>query len=154
MTIKLALAQTVPTSRFARPKSGALHLVRGLMDSWYGAILGGSVYGAWAAWANWEQGPLHALGIGTAHWTTSALLTFFGTMAMRSFYGDGPGRAGGLRALLGGLSLTYASLLLVHTALQTEHVLLTLAPGILPNVMFCTSYALLLMRTQPIGVRS
>ena len=154
MNDRIALSQAVPIPHFFRSQSGALHLVRGLMDSWFGAILGGSIYGAWAAWANWDQGAAPAVGIGKAHWVTSALLTFFGTMAMRGFYGDGPSRAGGLRALLGGLSLTYASLLLVHTALQTEHVLLTLAPGILPNVMFCTSYALLLMRTQPIGERS
>lgn len=154
MNTQIALAQAVPTPRFARPNSAALRLVRGLMDSWYGAILGGSIYGAWAAWANWSQGATHAIGIGVAHWTTSALLTFFGTMAMRFFYGRGRGWAHGARALSGGLCLTYASLLLVHTALQTEHLLLTLAPGILPNVLFCTSYALLLMRTQPIGARS
>jgi len=123
------------------------------MDSWFGAILGGSVYGAWAVWANWSQGSAHAWGIGLAHWATSALLTFFGTMAMRKFYGNGRGWAGGLRALSGGLCLTYASLLLVHGVIRTEHVLLTLAPGIIPNVLFCTGYALLLVRTQPAGVR-
>ena len=154
MSPKLALSQSVPVPLFASRRTSIFYLVRSLMDSWYGAIFGGSVYGAWAAWANWDQGAAHALGIGLAHWTTSALLTFFGTMAMRSFYGNGPGRVGGLRALLGGLCLTYASLLLVHTVLRTEHVLLTLAPGILPNVLFCTSYALLLMRTQPIGAPS
>lgn len=154
MNSKLALSPIVSNPLFANRKAGALQLVRGLMDSWYGAILGGSVYGAWAAWANWDQGAAHASGIGLAHWTTSALLTFFGTMAMRAFYGRGQGWAHGARALVGGLGLTYAALLLVHTALRTEHVLLTLAPGILPNVLFCTSYALLLMRTQPIGART
>lgn len=84
-----------------------------------------------------------------AHWTTSVLLTFFGTMAMRKFYGNGQGWVFGLRALSGGLFLTYASLLLVHSVIRTEQVLLTLAPGIIPNVLFCTGYALLLMRTQP-----
>lgn len=154
MNSKLALAPTMSTPLFAKRKAGVLRQVRGLMDSWYGAILGGSVYGAWAAWANWDQGAAHALGIGLAHWTTSALLTFFGTMAMRAFYGRGQGWTRGARALSGGLGLTYTTLLLVHTTLRTEHLLLTLAPGILPNVLFCTSYALLLMRTQPIGAQT
>jgi hypothetical protein len=32
--------------------------------------------------------------------------------------------------------------------------LLTIAPGILPNVLFCSSYALLLMRTHPVACLS
>jgi hypothetical protein len=133
-------------------RASYLRLVRGLMDSWFGAILGGGVYGAWAVWANWSQGSTQAFRIGLAHWTTSALLTFFGTMAMRRFYGNGHGWVSGIRALTGGLCLTYVSLLTVHGLIHTEHVLLTLAPGIIPNVLFCTSYALLLMRTQSLGV--
>jgi uncharacterized membrane protein (UPF0136 family) len=120
------------------------------MDSWFGAILGGGVYGAWAVWANWSQGSTHAWGIGLAHWTTSALLTFFGTMAMRQFFGRSVGWVGGCRAFIGGLSLTYFTLLVVHAAIRTEHVLLTLAPGIIPNILFCSTYALLLARTQPV----
>jgi hypothetical protein len=122
--------------------------VRHLMDSWFGALLGGAVYGAWAVWANWSQGNQMALTIGAAHWTTSALLTFFGTMAMRRFYGDSNGRMGSLRAFAGGLTLTYASLFTVHGVLGTQHLLLTLAPGIVPNILFCASYALLLKRTM------
>jgi hypothetical protein len=89
-----------------------------------------------------------ALAIGAAHWVTSALLTFFGTMAMRKFYGNAQGWAGSLRAFAGGLVLTYASLFAVHGLLGTEQLLLTLAPGIIPNILFCSSYALLLKRTK------
>ena len=123
-------------------------VVRYLMDSWFGAVLGGGVYGAWAVWANWSQGANMALTIGAAHWLTSTMLTFFGTMAMRAFYGQSSGWVAGVRAFAGGLSLTYASLLLVHGVLGTEQLLLTLAPGIIPNVVFCASYCLLLNRTQ------
>ena len=133
--------------------SKGLQLVRYLMDSWFGAALGGGVYGAWAVWANWAQGASMALTIGAAHWLTSALLTFFGTMAMRKFYGNADGWAGSLRAFAGGLSLTYASLFAVHGLLGTQQLLLTLAPGIIPNILFCASYALLLKRTQAGGKR-
>ena len=132
--------------------SKRLHAVRYMMDSWFGAVLGGGIYGAWAVWANWSQGANTAWGIGAAHWLTSALLTFFGTLAMRHFYGRGQpqmwGWAGSLRAFAGGLCLTYASLLAVHGVLGTQHLLLTLAPGIVPNILFCASYALLLKRTM------
>ena len=130
------------------PPFGALRLVRYLMDSWLGAVLGGGVYGAWAVWANWTQGASTAWGIGAAHWLTSALLTFFGTMAMRRFYGIGRGLSGSLYAFGGGLTLTYLSLFAVHGLLGTQQLLLTLAPGIVPNILFCSSYALLLKRTQ------
>ena len=124
------------------------HFARYLMDSWFGAVLGGGVYGAWAVWANWGQGASMALAIGAAHWLTSALLTFFGTMAMRKFYGNASGWTGSLRAFAGGLGLTYASLFSVHGLLGTEQLLLTLAPGVIPNILFCASYALLLKRTR------
>lgn len=132
----------------ATPKVSGLRMVRYLMDSWFGALLGGGVYGAWAVWANWAQGAHQALAIGAAHWITSALLTFFGTMAMRRFYGAADSRTGVLRAFAGGLALTYASLLTVHGLLGTQQLLLTLAPGIAPNILFCASYALLLKRTM------
>lgn len=135
-------------------QTGALLWIRSLMDSWFGAILGGSVYGAWAIWANRDQGAGHATAIGLAHWATSALLTYFGTMAMRKFFGSASGSAGGMRAFVGGLALTYFALLSVHVAIGTQHILLTIAPGLIPNVLFCGSYALLLMRTQPIGTLS
>ncbi len=136
------------TKHVLMPPISVLRHVRYLMDSWPGALLGGGVYGAWAAWANWAQGAGAALGIGAAHWLTSALLTFFGTMAMRRFYGVGRGRSGSLYAFGGGLTLTYVSLFAVHGLLGTQQLLLTLAPGIVPNILFCSSYALLLKRTQ------
>ena len=123
-------------------------LARYLMDSWFGAVVGGGIYGGWAVWANWAQGTNMALAIGAAHWMTSALLTFFGTMAMRQFYGRAQGWTGVARAFVGGLGLTYASLFAVHGLLGTEQLLLTLAPGIIPNILFCSSYALLLKRTN------
>jgi hypothetical protein len=136
------------TKKVLIPQFRGLHLLRYLMDSWFGAVLGGGVYGAWAVWANWAQGASMALTIGAAHWLTSALLTFFGTMAMRRFYGNAQGWAGSLRAFAGGLGLTYVSLFVVHGLLGTEQLLLTLAPGIIPNILFCGSYALLLKRTR------
>ena len=123
------------------------HSLKYLMESWFGALLGGGIYGAWAVWANWAQGVEMALIIGAAHWITSVLLTYFGTMAMRKFYGDANGFVGSLRAFFGGLTLTYASLFTVHGLLGTQRLLLTLAPGIVPNILFCASYALLLKRT-------
>ena len=138
----------VTHAKIGRPgTSRGFHFARYLMDSWFGALLGGGVYGAWAVWANWTQGANMALAIGAAHWATSALLTFFGTMAMRRFYGAAGSGLGGLRAFVGGMALTYASLIAVHGLLGTQHLLLTLAPGVVPNILFCASYALLLKRT-------
>jgi hypothetical protein len=66
---------------------------------------------------------------------------------MRRFFGQTQGWMGSLRAFAGGLALTYTSLFAVHGLLGTQHLLLTLAPGIVPNILFCGSYALLLKRT-------
>ena len=123
--------------------------LRRLADSWWGALLGGGVYGAWATWANWEQGPRQAAVIGFSHWMTSAALTLFGTAAMRRFYGSPESTHGWLRAFGGGLALTYATLFTVHGLLGTMHLWLTLAPGLVPNILFCGSYAALLQRTLP-----
>jgi len=57
-------------------------------------------------------------------------------------------------SFFGGLAMTYLALLSVHTTIGTQHILLTIAPGILPNVLFCSSYALLLMRTHPVACLS
>ena len=143
---KVGLPQLRDKTMPSKPRD-ASHFLRYLMDSWFGAVLGGGVYGAWAVWANREQGAKMALTIGAAHWLTSALLTFFGTAAMRKFYGYAQGWMGSLRAFSGGLMLTYASLFIVHGLLGTEQLLLTLAPGVIPNILFCASYALLLKRT-------
>lgn len=152
LALKMPASQKPLKSAAGGSRYAALRFIRYLMDSWFGAVLGGAAYGAWAVWANLSQGLMPALGIGLAHWTTSALLTFFGTMAMRRFFGTARGWVGGTRAFLGGLGLTYATLFTVHGVIGTQHLLLTLAPGIVPNVLFCSGYALLLMRTTPLEV--
>ena len=148
LKVPLLLAQSPVDTSNGPVRGEILALIRRLMDSWFGAVLGGGGYGAWAVWANVGQGLPTALGIGLAHWTTSALLTFFGTMAMRRFYGSASGKLGGVRAFVGGMCLTYASLFAVHWAVGTQNLLLTLAPGILPNLIFCSTYAALLVRTS------
>jgi hypothetical protein len=147
---KISPSTAHPKTVHMNPRS-LLRSVKYLMDSWLGAMLGGGVYGAWAVWANWAQGTGTAFSIGAAHWLTSALLTFFGTMAMRQFFGQTQGWLGSLRAFSGGLALTYTSLFVVHGLLGTQHLLLTLAPGIVPNILFCGSYALLLKRNLNTG---
>lgn len=67
---------------------------------------------------------------------------------MRRLFGQGNTVAGAMRAVVGGLLFTYGILLLVHTLVNTQHILLTLAAGVVPNVLFCTGYAALLSRTQ------
>ena len=148
-TMPIHQALSGPDPKLATPdkKQGLWLLLRSLADSWWGAVLGGAVYGAWATWANWSQGTAMAVTIGVSHWATSALLTFFGTAAMRRFYGNASGWQGLVRAFGGGLALTYLALFTVHGVLGTEHLWLTLAPGIVPNVLFCGSYAGLLQRT-------
>lgn len=150
-SLEKVTSSTPCSKRVQTPKVRGLSLARYLMDSWFGAVLGGGIYGMWAVWANWAQGAGTAWRIGAAHWLTSTLLTFFGTLAMRQFYGNAQGWAGSMRAFAGGLGLTYCSLFAVHGFLGTEQLLLTLAPGIIPNILFCVSYALLLKRTKTVA---
>lgn len=117
-------------------------------------MLGAAVYGGWATWANWPQGASTAIKIGLTHWVASMLLTHYGTAAMRVFAGRSGGITSALRAGIGGLLLTYLSLLMIHSALGTEHLLVTLLPGIIPNILFCSGYALLLLRTEPSQVKA
>lgn len=129
-------------------RHGLAWRLRGLTDSVFGAVLGGLVYGLWAVWANWDGGAALALRIGSAHWLTSTGLTYFGTAAMRGCFGLSRNpNLGALLAFAGGLLLTYSVLLLVHESIGTPHILLTLAAGLLPNLLFCSGYALLLRRT-------
>lgn len=126
--------------------------LRGLTDSLAGAMLGAAVYGAWAVWANWSAGPEMAFSAGAGHWLVSTLLTYFGTRWMRGFFHLGRGPAERMSyAVLGGLSLTYLSLITVHLAIGTPMLLLTLLPGAVPNLLFCGSYARLLHRTEAVG---
>ena len=125
-----------------------LHRMRWLADSWFGAVLGAAAYGAWATWANWSEGTMQAIRIGCAHWLASAFLTYCGTYVMRRLFGQGNAGVGAARAVAGGLLFTYGTLLLVHMLVNTQHILLTLAPGVIPNVLFCSGYTALLSRTQ------
>jgi hypothetical protein len=83
-----------------------------------------------------------------AHWFLSAILTYYGAAVMRSCFGWATNpRLGAALALCGGLVLTYLSLLVVHWAIHTPHIALTLAAGVIPTILFCSTYAALLYRT-------
>ena len=130
--------------------SRLLRTVRGLMDGIPGAVLGSLVYAVWAVYANWDAGEAHALRAGALHWVLSAFLTYFGTGVMRFFYGNAPNPLmGAVRAFCGGMVFSYAILALAHTLNGTPHILLTLAAGILPNIIFCAIYTSLLVKTIP-----
>lgn len=123
---------------------------RRLIDSFWGAALGAAVYAAWAIFANWDAGLKVALSVGLAHWLTSTFLTYTGTGVMRRCFALGAHQTDRARiAFCCGLIYTYLVLVSVHHAIGTPHLMLTLAAGVIPNVLFCSSYALLLARTMP-----
>lgn len=123
---------------------------RQVVDSFWGAMLGAGVYAAWAIFANRDAGMRVAITVGIAHWLTSTFLTYTGTGVMRrSFALGNESIDSALITFVTGLAYTYLVLLCVHHAIGTPHVLLTLAAGVIPNVLFCSSYALLLARTMP-----
>lgn len=135
-----------------RPLSGSPleRQLRRLADSFLGAMLGALVYAAWAVFANWPAGPKVAFTVGTAHWLASTFLTYTGTAVMRHFFALAiEKRDGALLAFASGLGFTYAVLLAVHHAVATPNLAFTLAAGVVPNLLFCGSYALLLARTAP-----
>jgi hypothetical protein len=118
-----------------------------LLDSWAGALLGALLYGGWACWANRSAGALHATGIGVAHAVMSFCLTLGGVKIMNLFFSlPSDPRAGALSAFAGSMTATYSLLVSVHLAIGTPHILLTLAPGLLPTAGFCLAYSLLLLR--------
>ena len=121
--------------------------LRRLMDSPLGAVLGGAAYGSWAVIANWSAGNAAALRIGAAHFAMSTGLTLAGVAVMNRLFALArrPEAGAGL-AFCGSMALTYTLLISVHTALHTPQLLLTLAPGFIPTVSFCTLYSLLLLR--------
>lgn len=124
--------------------------LRQATDSIWGAMFGAAVYAAWAIAVNWDAGLHIALKVGLAHWLTSTFLTYTGTGVMRQFFSAATSKFdGALLAFVSGLCFTYAVLIGVHHAVGTPHLLLTLAAGVIPNVLFCSSYALLLARTMP-----
>jgi hypothetical protein len=140
-----------------RRRAGWLAGLRALVESRSGAVLGAGVYAAWATAVNWDAGAAVALRAGAFHWVASALLTYWGTQAMRRCFAFGttpPSRA--LSAFCGGMGLTYGVLFAVHGAIGTPHIALALAAGVLPTVAFCAGYAALLLRTAqacPNGAR-
>ncbi len=125
--------------------------LRRAADSFAGAVFGALVYAAWATFANWDAGAKLALGIGLSHWLTSTFITYSGTGVMRHFFAAATTpRDGAVLAFVAGLAYTYLVLLTVHYAIGTPHIPLTLLAGVIPNVLFCFSYALLLSRTVAI----
>lgn len=130
-------------------------LARRAMDGLVGATLGGAVYGGWTTAVNWSTSPALALRAGALHFVMSFGLTLGGTAWMRWVFGRArlgrlPARAASALACVAGLALTYALLLTVHMVNGTPHIALSLAPGVLPNVVFCATYALLLLGAAPI----
>lgn len=125
-----------------------LQRLRSLIDSFWGAVLGTFIYAAWAAYANWEAGSIVAIRAALTQWLISIIVTYYGFAVMRWCYGSSRPWVAGLRAFLGGLTLTYIFAFTFHGFLGTPNILLTLAAGLIPNVFIDASYALLLMRTQ------
>jgi hypothetical protein len=118
-----------------------------LMDSPQGAVLGGLCYGLWATAVNRHAGWPHAALIGTAHWMMSATLTYGSVALMRTlFWLPRDPRHGAALSACGSLVLTYSMLLSVHHAIGTPHILVTLAPGLLPTIGFALTYSSLLFR--------
>lgn len=118
-----------------------------LMDSFLGAVLGGLCYGLWAFAVNLRGGLPHALLIGGAHWAMSVFLTWYSVTLMRTlFWLPRDRHAGAALAASGSLIVTYSLLISVHRALGNPHILMTLAPGLLPTLGFVAVYTSLLLR--------
>lgn len=130
------------------PRPALEQRLRALTDSAPGAALGALVYAVWATAVNWEAGPAMALRTGALHWLLSALLTYYGTASMRLFFQAGrTALDGAILAFVSGLAFTYAVLIGVHGVNGTPQLALTLAAGVIPNLLFCGGYALLLLRS-------
>ncbi len=127
-----------------------LDRIHRFVDGPLGALAGGAIYGGWAFFANLSAaGARRAALIGCVHFLISVFLTFAGVKVMNALFAwGGPSWRGGSSALVGALTLDYAVLVGVHLWLGTPHILLTLAPGLLPNICFCFAYTLLLLRAR------
>jgi hypothetical protein len=132
--------------------------LRWLMGSPIGAALGALAYGLWAVYANRDAGMPLALRAGAAHWLTSALLTYFGAASMRVVFDfvatTFTGTARVIATCIGGLLFTYVTLVSVHLLNGSPHILLTLAPGMIPTLLFCITYAALLQRGAPVPAQA
>ena len=129
--------------------------LRRVVESRIGAVLGAGLYAVWASAVNWDAGAAVALRAGAFHWIASALLTWYGTQAMRRCFGFGATplvRAAS--AFCGGMGLTYGVLVALHGAIGTPHIALALAAGVLPTILFCAGYSALLVRTSREGLSS
>lgn len=118
-----------------------------LMNSAFGAVLGGMVYGLWAFGVNRHAGWPHAAVIGVTHWAMSVAITMGCVALMRTlFWLPRTPRNGALLAAGGSLLLTYTLLISVHTIIGTPNILITLAPGMAPTVGFAVVFSSLLLR--------
>ena len=77
-------ATNAMTFKIASGQTGSLLRIRSLMNSWFGAILGGGVYGAWASWANWGQGASPGTGFTTRAWCSGASFALLGVYGAQS----------------------------------------------------------------------
>lgn len=150
-------SQKQQQSRHAHPEAMATPVsanarwswrLRRLTDGPVGALIAAAFYGSWAAWVNAPAGAAVVLRVAATHAALSATLTFCGTAWMRRFFRAGRSRTdGAFYAFVGGLALTYSLLLGVHSLIGTPFIALTLVAGVVPNLLFCGAYALLLNRT-------
>jgi hypothetical protein len=127
--------------------AAGLNRIKQWLDGPLGAVLGGSLYGSWATFANWMLGLQAALRIGCAHFLMSAAITWGSVGLMqRLFVRARTPDGGALLACTGTLAMTYGVLVSAHLWLGTHDILLTLLPGILPTVGFSLFYSWLLRR--------
>jgi hypothetical protein len=124
-------------------------LLRRFIGSPAGALLGGMLFAAWAAFANRDGGPYVSLRSCLGQCFISASLTFVDARLMNRVFrlADG-GRVGAVCAAAASLVLTYTLVIGVHMVLHTPHILLTVLPGMPPTVGFSLMYAALLFREQ------
>lgn len=135
-------------------KTNILKKIRYLSDGLLGASLGALIYALWAFFVNLEFGLLFALKVSITHWCLSTTITYYGTAVMRFCYRLSalPQTLIILRAFAtfcGGIILTYGILIPIHLLIGTPNIFLTLSAGIIPTILFCFFYALLLSRTEP-----
>jgi hypothetical protein len=126
-----------------------LHRLRRLTDTFGGAMLGAVPYALWALFVNWQAGPAMAWRAAATHWLVSTTLTYVDAANMRLFFGLGRTRRHSIvLAFSAGMALTYTVLFAAHTIVGTPHILLTLAAGLIPNILYCSGYAVLLAKTS------
>lgn len=142
---------TCPPPR-AEPLPPAMRRLRRLTDSAGGALLGALPYALWAGFVNAPAGTAMALRAGLTHALVSATLTYVDAANMRYCFALGRTPVQRIAyAFGGGLALTYAVLITAHWLIGTPHIALTLAAGVIPNLLYGGGYALLLARTSAVA---